>query len=193
LKDNFATSLLYFWVKGELELDEHFLKIGLRNTILWGLIPAGANKSSIPLDNISSVNSHASYDLKKIIIGVIAFLIGFMFIFDGSFLLGLFLVIAGVNIFDSGILTVLAVNLHTGTQVLSVPLFEKKRLNAFKEGIEEAIKRNMDSRNVAKATEAQTEARNKATEEQTEALKQDAAKQTELLTSIAESLANKDK
>lgn len=44
----FSTSLLFFWVKGKVEVDNRFVKTKLSNTLL-GFIPAGKDQQSIPL------------------------------------------------------------------------------------------------------------------------------------------------
>ena len=174
MKELFSTSLMYFWIKGLLELDEHFLKINLGNSILFGFVPAGKSSSSIPLNNISAVNMHTSYNIIKIILGPILFVAGISIIFDGNIIIGLLLVIAGINLFDNGFIIMLDVNLHADTEYLSVPFFEKNKLLKFKDEIEKSIAKNMDSLNVAKATDRQLEAM---------------AKQTELLNNISSSIS----
>ncbi len=44
----FSISLIFFWLKGEIEVDSRFVKTNLTNTIL-GIIPAGRDQQSIPL------------------------------------------------------------------------------------------------------------------------------------------------
>ena len=48
----FSMNLLFFWIKGKVEVDSRFVKTNLSNTIL-GFIPAGKDQQSIPLKNIS--------------------------------------------------------------------------------------------------------------------------------------------
>ena len=48
-KNKFSVSLLAFWVKGSIIADNNFVHIDMPNTVLFGLIPAGKNKKSIPL------------------------------------------------------------------------------------------------------------------------------------------------
>lgn len=186
MKQYFATSLLFFYVKGSLEIDEHFVKTGLRNTILFGLVPAGRNDSSIPLDNINAVNVRAAYSLIRILLGIVITILSFLIFLDflmtpdfTSALIALGFVAFGVNLFDSGFIIYLDINLNANTTFWRVPFFEKKKLVAFKEQIEIAIRRNMESRNVEKATEKQTAS-----------LQQSSEKQIEILSNIAESLSS---
>ena len=181
VKAYFATSLLYFWVKGSLEVDEHFVKTGLRNSILLGLVPAGADNSSIPLDNISTVNVSSSYHISEIIGGIIISLIALVFLFISlvnlsliGIVISILVILFGIGVFDDGIQIHLNINKHADTTMLRVPFFEKENLIAFSKHIEAAIRKNMDNRNVAKATEKQT------------------VQQLEVLSKIADSLPPKN-
>lgn len=44
----FSTSLLFFWIKGRVDVDNRFVKTNLSNT-LFGFIPAGKDQQNIPL------------------------------------------------------------------------------------------------------------------------------------------------
>jgi hypothetical protein len=66
----FSTSLLFFWIKGKVEVDSRFVKTNLTNTIL-GFIPAGKDQQSIPLKNISGSMLTSKYLIKPIILGLL--------------------------------------------------------------------------------------------------------------------------
>jgi len=53
--DKFSVSLLAFWVKGSITLDDSFLHVNMPNTFLFGLLPAGKNKDSSPISGITNV------------------------------------------------------------------------------------------------------------------------------------------
>ncbi|XRF76518.1 hypothetical protein OGM84_08515 [Pediococcus acidilactici] len=53
--DAFSVSLLAFWVKGSITLDDAFLRVNMPNTVFFGLVPAGKQKDSSPLSGITNV------------------------------------------------------------------------------------------------------------------------------------------
>ncbi len=56
----FSTSLLFFWIKGRVDVDNRFVKTNLSNT-LFGFIPAGKDQQNIPLKNISGAMLSTKY------------------------------------------------------------------------------------------------------------------------------------
>ena len=50
----YMTSLLTFYIKGEIATEQNFLKIRFPNTVL-ALIPLGSRKYNVPVAQISSV------------------------------------------------------------------------------------------------------------------------------------------
>ena len=53
----YMTSLLTFYIKGEIATEQNFLKIRFPNTVL-ALIPLGSRKYNVPVAQISSVASN---------------------------------------------------------------------------------------------------------------------------------------
>ncbi|KMY44427.1 hypothetical protein AC622_09335 [Bacillus sp. FJAT-27916] len=138
----FSISLLFFWVKGKIEVDNRFVKTNLSNTIL-GFIPAGKDQQSIPLKNISGTTLSTSYKLKPIILGLLAILFGFGSMGD-SFVLGLILLILGVGMAGSGIQTVLLVEKAGNPYIISVPFFEKSKMLIIQNSIHDALAYDTD-------------------------------------------------
>ena len=69
--NKFSVSLLAFWVKGSMSVDQNFLHINMPNTVLFGLIPAGKRKENTPLQGVSQVETNNSFKLGAMIFGVI--------------------------------------------------------------------------------------------------------------------------
>ncbi|MGP4039136.1 hypothetical protein ACTWP4_04390 [Gracilibacillus sp. D59] len=138
----FSTSLLFFWVKGKVEVDNRFVKTNLSNTLL-GFIPAGKDQQSIPLKNISGAMLSTKYFLKPIIIGIILFFLG-LGSFGDSFILGLILLILGVGIAGSGIQTILNIEKAGTPYLISVPFFEKQKMQLLNDTIQEALAEDTD-------------------------------------------------
>lgn len=141
-KVEFAISLLFFWVKGAVEVDSRFVKTKVSNTIL-SVIPAGTDKQSIPLKNISGSMLSTKFLVKPFIIGFIFILLGFGFIGD-SFLAGLILLIIGIGTAGSGIQTVLIIEKSGSPYVITVPFFEKQKMQLLNDVIHEALADDTD-------------------------------------------------
>lgn len=138
----FSISLLFFWVKGMVAVDNRFVKTNLSNTIL-GFIPAGKDQQSIPLKNISGTMLSSKYSLKAIILGLIILFIGLGTISD-SFILGLILLVLGIGIAGGGIQTVLVIEKSGAPYIISVPFFEKSKMRLLNEQIHNALSQDTD-------------------------------------------------
>lgn len=138
----FSTSLLFFWVKGKVEVDNRFIKTKLSNTLL-GFIPAGKDQQSIPLKNISGAILSTKYFFKPFIIGLILFFIG-LGSFGDSFILGLMLLILGIGIAGSGIQTILNIEKSGTPYIISVPFFEKQKMHLLNDSIHNALAEDTD-------------------------------------------------
>ncbi|AWC30719.1 MULTISPECIES: hypothetical protein [Bacillus cereus group] len=138
----FSTSLLFFWVKGKVEVDSRFVKTNLSNTLL-GFIPAGKDQQSIPLKNISGAMLSTKYFIKPIILGLLIFFIG-LSSFSDSFLFGLILLILGIGIAGSGIQTILNIEKSGMPYLISVPFFEKQKMELLNHTIHEALAEDTD-------------------------------------------------
>jgi hypothetical protein len=136
-KVEFSISLLFFWVKGEVEVDSRFVKTKLSNTIL-GFIPAGKDTQNIPLKNISGAMLSTQYLLKPIILGLILFLIG-LGSFSNNLILALILLILGIGTAGSGIKTKLYIEKAGTSYFISVPFFEKQKMQYLNDIIHDAL------------------------------------------------------
>lgn len=74
-KIEFMTSLLTFYLKGEISTEQNFLTLKVPNTILT-LIPLGRKNDTIPVTQISSVSTDFKLLFKDFLIGFILLLIG---------------------------------------------------------------------------------------------------------------------
>ena len=141
-KFEFSTSLLFFWIKGHVEVDYRFVKTNLSNTIL-GFIPAGKDQQSIPLKNISGSMLSTSYKIKAIIIGLFILFLGLGSLGD-SFIFGLILLLLGVGIAGSGIQTKINIEKSGTPYIISVPFFEKDKMVALNNAIHNALAEDTD-------------------------------------------------
>lgn len=65
----YMTSLLTFYLKGEIRTEKNFIQFKTPNTIL-GLIPLGAKTEKFTIDQISSTTTNFRLRLKYLIFGM---------------------------------------------------------------------------------------------------------------------------
>ncbi|MFI8628621.1 hypothetical protein ACIGA4_11900 [Staphylococcus capitis] len=139
---NFALSILFFWIKGNLSVDSRFVKVNTANVIL-GIFPAGRDSETIPLKNISSTKISSKYKIMPMIFGIIIMLISLSKL-SSSFFAALVFFLIGALIFGSGILTTLIIQRAGNDYMISVPFFEKNKLLMAQDKIEEALAHDTD-------------------------------------------------
>lgn len=159
--DNFSVSLIAPWVKGNIFVDNNFLRVDIQNTVLFGMLPAGRSKDTSPLNTVSNVYTSSSYHLGAIILGAILTLAG-LFSFGSSAFTALILMLIGVAVFGSGIKTVFTYERSGIAKTIELPFFEANHARELEEQVIQALAKYQDDRNVATSTAAITEAiRNK--------------------------------
>lgn len=136
-KVSFAISLIFFWIKGEVGVDNRFVKTNVSNTIL-GFIPAGKDQQNIPLKNISGAMLSSSFLMKPIILGLIVSFFGLSLIGD-DFFAGLIVTVIGIGVLLSGIQTVLVIEKGGSPYYISVPFYEKAKMVEINNTINEAL------------------------------------------------------
>ncbi len=134
---NFSISLLFFWIKGKVEVDSRFVKTNLANTIL-GFIPAGKDQQSIPLKNISGAMLGTKYYVKPFLFGFVLIFIG-LGSFDSSFFTGLLFLLLGIGVAGSGIQTILTIEKSGTPYIIKVPFFEKQKMQILNNLIHDAL------------------------------------------------------
>lgn len=168
--EDFSVSLLAFWVKGNMSVDEYSLKIRMQNTVFFGLIPAGIRKDTSPLGNISNVYISKGYKLGRMLLGAVVSILG-LSIFGDSFLGGLFVLILGLAIIGSSIVTVFCYEKNGIERQIELPFFESYHAEQFAEEVEEELKKYADNRDIAKQNKKQRRHTEKQTKEMVGAIK----------------------
>lgn len=139
---SFSTSLLFFWIKGTVEVDNIFVKTILSNTLL-GFIPAGKDEQNITLKNISGSMLSSKYNIKAILLGLIISLFALGY-FGESFIGGLFFLMIGFIVAGSGVQTVLNIEKSGSTYNISVPFFERAKIIELNQHINTALAADTD-------------------------------------------------
>lgn len=133
----FSRVFLFPWVKGRITLENRMVKTRRVNTIL-NIIPAGTDDQTMPLSNISAVGVNTKYDIKSIIAGIAAVLLGFMLLGD-SLLASLVLLLAGVAYIGGGIYTVIRFGKGGGNYSIRAACYNKKALLEIADVINNAL------------------------------------------------------
>lgn len=156
----FMSSLLTFYIKGEIKVENNFLKLKIPNTLL-ALIPLGSRKNSIPINQISDASSSFKLRLKDFLVGIIEAFIGLCTMFGGSvsyFLIGLIILLVGVNTVIRAFQTLLVIRTTAGAYyVISFLIFESSKAEHAAESIVAMIASRMDDTNTRIHTEKQME------------------------------------
>lgn len=134
---DFALSVLLIWIKGYISVDNRTIKTSTSNVIL-GLIPAGRDEQIFRLDNVQGSSTSASYKLGRFIWGAILAIIGFSTL-GSSFFAGLIILLVGVVLFLGGILTSITIQGNGSNYKISVPFFEKGKIQQINNAIQEAL------------------------------------------------------
>lgn len=167
---DFPVSPLFFWIKGHIEVDNKVTKVETRNTVL-GIIPAGANKQTVPMSNVSSVSVRTGVLLKPILIGIILTVIGVLIIPDvsedgaGVLFLGLILIILGVSDVIAGIPTYLDIETGGTIRTIFAPIYAKSTVQAAADAMNSALLNTEDRRDASAAADKVVDAI-KSTKEQ---------------------------
>lgn len=147
----FSISLLFFWIKGVVEVDRNSVKVEVPNTIL-GIIPLGADRQNIPLRNISSATVSTSYHFLRILIGGGVALIGVFTLFGAlatimsSFVEAVLLLLVavliiglGAGIIATAMQIVLEIRRGGKPYYISVPFYEKGNIQKVSDHINNGL------------------------------------------------------
>ena len=142
----YMTSLLTFYLKGEICQEQNFVNLKKPNTIL-SLIPLGAKKDSIPVSQLASVESNFKLHFGAVVIGAVITIFGLCFMSE-SFLLALILMLVGANKVIASFETVLTIKTTAGDiKDISFLIFEKAKADMAEKQIRQIISERLDDTN----------------------------------------------
>lgn len=159
-KIRFMTSLLTFYLKGEIGKKDNFVTLKIPNTI-FGLIPLGAQSENIPINQISLVGSSFHLLVGRLFLGLITLLVALSAIGD-FFGFGMIMLLLGVLIILNSFQTVFAIDLTSGRRiVLFFVIFEKSKAGLAEQEINKLISARMDDTNTRQQTDRVVDAINR--------------------------------
>lgn len=153
----YMTGLLTFYLKGEISTDQNFLKLKIPNTIL-ALIPLGARKDNIPVQQVATVSSSFRLLFKRLLAGLALLILGIV-LFSESIVFGLIVVIwAACNIITSFMTELLVTTTSGMDYYIPFLIFEKAKASQAENMIQTMISNRLNDTNNRQVAEAQTNA-----------------------------------
>lgn len=151
-KINFMTSLLTFYLKGEISKQDNFIKLKIPNTIL-GFIPLGSHGENLPINQISMVGTSFHLLIGQFLFGIILFFIGFSCMKISVFS-GLIMLAVGAFTVINSFQTILVIDLTSGRSIaMSFVVFEKSKAVQAAQDINKLISERIDDTNNRKQTD----------------------------------------
>lgn len=136
--DSFSPSPVMFWLKTKIDASSTRVRYVSPNTLL-GLIPLGEQAKTIPVANISSVDTDTRFNMGPFLIGLVLTGVGLGCLPD-NLLLGLILLAFAVaNLVNALSARLTFVNHAGGRNTLTVSILEKTRLMQLAERIEQLV------------------------------------------------------
>lgn len=144
----YMTSLLTFYLKGEIRTEKNFIQFKTPNTIL-GLIPLGAQTEKFTIDQISSTTTNFRLRLKYLIFGIFWLLIAVSCLSDSDTLAaGLICLLLGINnIIDAFEINLIVTTTAGKEQLIDFIIFDKSKAEMAEQEINKMISNRLDDTN----------------------------------------------
>lgn len=156
----FMTSLLTSYLKGEISGDKNFIKFRIPNTIL-GLIPLGAEKITISVEQIASVDTDFRLKFKQLLFGIILAILS-LEIMSNSIIYGVLVLIFGILTILNSFQTELVVSTTSGDAIVVMfVIFEKIKAEEAADMINSLISGRINDTNTREQTDRIVDAINK--------------------------------
>jgi len=153
------TSLLTFYLKGEITQEQNFVKFKVPNTI-FGLIPLGAKNESIPVNQLSVVGTEFKLNVRDLLVGLLIFFIG-LSVLSQNFIGGFIFLLLGANSIIYAFETRLFVRTTSGGEKnIKFLIFEKSKSEMAESQINQLINSRMEDTNTRVHTDRIVEAIN---------------------------------
>ncbi|MDE7301799.1 MAG: hypothetical protein K2N60_00615 [Oscillospiraceae bacterium] len=151
-KITFMTSLLTFYLKGEISQQDNFIKLKIPNTIL-GFIPLGSRGENLPINQISMVGTSFHLLFGQLLFGIILVFIGLASMKISAFS-GLIMLAVGVFTVINSFQTILVIDLTSGRSIaMSFVVFEKSKAAQAAYDINKLISERIDDTNTRQQTD----------------------------------------
>jgi hypothetical protein len=134
----FSTSVVLFWLRTMIGASSTRVVTRAPNTI-FGIIPLGYQDAAYPLTNVASVGVNARFSVGKLVVGLIALVVGVAEI-GKSPGVGLVVLIVAVALLANVMKAALVIqNNGGGITYIDVSIFQKAKLEQVREAINERL------------------------------------------------------
>lgn len=155
----YMTSLLTFYLKGEIRQEQNFVNLKKPNTIL-SLIPLGSKNDSIPVSQLASVESNFRLHFGALLFGAIITIVG-LCLMSVSVFCALIVALIGVNKAITAFETILTIKTTAGdVKNISFLIFDKSKAEEAERQIRQIISNRLDDTNNRVQTDRIVEAIN---------------------------------
>lgn len=133
----FSPSVVLFWLRTSVGVSSTRIVTHEPNTIL-GVIPLGYNDRTYPLRQVAGVQVNAKASVARFLLGLILFFTGISLLTKSP--LGIFLVLIGVALLANAMSAAMIIqNSGGGLSGVRVSIFQKKKLEAFREEVNQRV------------------------------------------------------
>ncbi|MBQ9099590.1 MAG: hypothetical protein IJY50_09220 [Clostridia bacterium] len=148
----YMTSLLTFYLKGEIQQERNFVNLKMPNTI-FNLIPLGSKKESIPVTQLATVESDFKMHFGAFLSGLIFVILGLFLFSVELWPIALFMLIVGANRVLAAFETILVIKTTAGDmKYISFFVFEKSKADQAEKEIRTIISNRLDDTNARMQT-----------------------------------------
>lgn len=156
----YMTSLLTFFIKGEIKSEQNFIMFNAPYMIL-GLVPAGNKSELLPINHIASISTRYGVNIMKLILGIEAYAMALIMEHESVFGAPLFALLS-IFLFIDAIKFSLVVITSAGQQKsIDFVLFERKKAKLAEQQINDMVAGRLTDTNVREQTDRVIDAINR--------------------------------
>ena len=148
----YMTSLLTFYLKGQIKSDQNFIVFKNPNTIL-GLIPLGAKTEKFPVTQIAATATNFKLKFVKLLLGIFVAILGFVMMKDSVAGALILLVISANWIIDAFEIDLVVTTTAGQEKCIDFFVFEKKKAVSAEQQINAMISGRLSDTNVREQTD----------------------------------------
>lgn len=149
---NYMTSLLTFYLKGEIKSEQNFIVIKTPNTI-FKLIPLGKREEKYIINQIASTTTNFNIKIGSLIGGLFLALLAFSFV-NISIIFVVIMLLIGINTIIGAFDVKLVISMTSGQfRVINFLVFEKSKAKLAEMQINNMITGRLDDTNTRQQTD----------------------------------------
>lgn len=142
----YMTSILTFYIRGKIKLEENMITFKVPNTIL-GVFPLGYKKDSIAINQIASVSTNFKLNLKAFLLGIVIIVLG-LCLLKKAVIWAIILIALGFASIINSMPTNFTLATTSGKEInIKFLMFDAEKANYAREEINMIITKRLDDTN----------------------------------------------